>query len=109
MGAVMRHLFVMLIAAAVGSILGCASVQHPDPPAGGPDKMIDSRAVEAVIWGSPPVNFPLMHPAMVRDAKAGEGSNKIVFWSKLFGWKNQTLTPNPDAIYFMPFIDTKDA
>jgi hypothetical protein len=37
------------------------------------------------------------------------GSNKVVYWSKLFDWKNQTLTPNPDAIYLMPFINTKDA
>ncbi len=26
----------------------------------------------------------------------------------LSDWKNQTLTPNPDAVYFMPFFDTKD-
>src|SRR4029077_7403026 len=29
--------------------------------------------------------------------------------SRLPDWKNQTLTPNPDAIYLMPFINTKDA
>ena len=56
----------------------------------------------------PAVNFDLMYQAMVRDAKAGPGSNKIVYWSKLSDWKNQTLTPNPDAVYFMPFFDTKD-
>jgi len=66
------------------------------------------RAIEAVIWGTPAVNFDLMYQAMVRDAKAGEGSNRIVFWSRLFDWKNQTLTPNPDSIYFMPFFNTKD-
>jgi len=56
----------------------------------------------------PAVNFDLMYQAMVRDAKGGGGSNKIVYWSKLSDWKNQTLTPNPDAVYFMPFFDTKD-
>ncbi len=66
------------------------------------------RAVEAVIWSTPAVNFDLMYQAMVRDAKAGEGSNKVVYWSRLFDWKNQTLTPNPDSIYFMPFFNTKD-
>ena len=66
------------------------------------------RAVEAVIWGMPAVNFDLMYQAMVRDAKAGPGSNKIVYWSTLSDWKNQTLTPNPDAVYFMPFFDTKE-
>jgi hypothetical protein len=50
-----------------------------------------------------------MYQAMVHDANAGEGSNKIVYWSRLFNWKNQTLTPNPDSIYFMAFFNTKDA
>jgi hypothetical protein len=71
-------------------------------------RTVERRAVEAVIWGSPAVNFDVMREAMVRDAKAGDGSNKIVYWSRLFDWKNQTLTPNPDSIYFMPFFNTKD-
>src|SRR6185436_20419545 len=28
--------------------------------------------------------------------------------SRLADWKNQTLTPNPDVVYAMPFISTKD-
>jgi len=71
-------------------------------------RTIERRATEAVIWGTPAVNFDLMYQAMVRDVKAGEGSNKIVYWSRLFDWTNQTLTPNPDSIYFMPFFNTKD-
>jgi hypothetical protein len=71
-------------------------------------RALERRAVEAVIWGMPAANFDLMYQAMIRDAKAGAGSNKIVYWSKLSDWKNQTLTPNPDAVYFMPFFDTKD-
>ena len=43
---------------------------------------------------------------MVRDAKAD--FNQIVYWSRLPDWKNQTLTPNPDTIYLMPFFNTKD-
>ena len=70
--------------------------------------MIERRAVETVIWGTPAVNFDRMYQAMVHDAKAGEGSNKIVYWSRLFDWKNQTLTPNPDSIYLMAFFNTKD-
>src|SRR6266481_5572923 len=66
-------------------------------------RALQRRAVEAVIWGMPAVNFDLMYQAMVRDAKGG--FNKIVYWSHLPDWKNQTLTPNPDAIYFMPFTD----
>src|SRR6476659_4426860 len=34
--------------------------------------------------------------------------NQIVYWSRLPDWKNQTLTPNPDVIYVMPFFNTKD-
>jgi hypothetical protein len=75
-------------------------------------ELIDSttrrRAVEAVIWGIPAVNFDRMYQAMVHDAKAGEGSNKVVYWSRPSTWKNQTLTPNPDTIYLMPFFNTKD-
>jgi hypothetical protein len=69
-------------------------------------RAIHRRAVEAVIWGMSAVNCDLMYQAMVREAKGA--FNKIVYWSRLPDWKNQTLTPNPDAIYFMPFINTKD-
>jgi hypothetical protein len=65
------------------------------------------RAVEAVNWGMPAVNYDLMFQAMVRDTNGG--FNQIVYWSRLPNWKNQTLTPNPDSIYLMPFINTKAA
>ncbi len=68
---------------------------------------VERRAIEAVNWGMPAVNFDQMYQAMVRDAKGGK--NQIVYWSRLFDWKNQTLTPNPDVIYVMPFFDTKEA
>jgi len=64
------------------------------------------RAVEAVIWGMPAVNTDLMYQAMARETK-GEW-NQIVYWSRLLDWKNQTLTPNPDAIYLMPFFNTAE-
>jgi hypothetical protein len=47
----------------------------------------------------PAVNFDLMYQAMVRDAKAGPALIRSFYWSKLSDWKNQTLTPNPDAVY----------
>src|ERR1700758_2190794 len=68
-------------------------------------RAVHRRAVEAVIWGMPMVNYDLMLQAATR---IGCGQNQIVYWSRLPDWKNQTLTPNPDAIYLMPFIDTKD-
>ena len=65
------------------------------------------RAIEAVIWGMPAVNTDLMYQAMAREVKGGW--NQIVYWSRLLDWKNQTLTPNPDAVYLMPFFNTADA
>src|SRR6476646_3326706 len=68
-------------------------------------RTLKRRAVEAVIWGMPAVNFDLMHQAFV-GVKGGP--NQIAYWSRPLDWKNQTLTPNPDTIYFMPFYNTKD-
>jgi hypothetical protein len=67
--------------------------------------VLEARAIEAVIWGMPVVNYDLMYQAaLAHKAKF----NEIIFWSRPSNWKNQTLTPNPDAIYFMTFISTKD-
>jgi hypothetical protein len=64
---------------------------------------LQRRAIEAVVWGMPAVNFDLMYQAMVRETHGD--FNEIVYWSRLPDWKNQTLTPNPDAIYLMPFFN----
>src|SRR4029434_5528238 len=69
-------------------------------------RAMERRAIEAVIWGMPAVNYHLMYQAMVRETKGG--FNQIVYWSRLLDWKNQTLTPNPDTIYLMPFYNTKN-
>ena len=69
------------------------------------NRAIERRAVEAVIWGMPAVNAELMFRAM-KDANAD--FNQVVYWSRLLSWKNQTLTPNPDTIYFFPCFNTKD-
>jgi hypothetical protein len=66
---------------------------------------VHRRAVEAVNWGIPAVNFDRMYQAM---AGIGGAFNQIVYWSGLPDWKNQTLTPNSDVIYFKPFFSTKE-
>src|SRR5690349_8862728 len=71
------------------------------------NRNIERRAVEAVIWGMPAVNYDLMLQEALR--KTGAKQNEIVFWSRPVDWHNQTLTPNPDALYFMIFFNTKDA
>jgi hypothetical protein len=69
------------------------------------DRALHRRAVEAVVWGMPAVNFDLMYQAMVQ---AKGDFNQVVYWSRPVSWKNQTLTPNPETIYLMPFYNTKD-
>ncbi len=71
------------------------------------DQLKYNRAMEALIWGMPAVNFDLMYRAAVRDAKAGY--NSIVYWSKLQDWHIQTLTPNPDVLYFTSFFNLKES
>ena len=68
-------------------------------------RTIERRAVEAVIWGMPAVNYDLMRQAAIHQAKGAE--NQIVYWSRVPSWKNQTLTPNPDVVYLMPFFNTR--
>lgn len=66
-------------------------------------RAIYRRAIEAVIWGIPAVNYEIM----LREAVAnGAKLNQVVYWSKPVVAKTQTLTPNPDTIYFNPFYDT---
>lgn len=69
------------------------------------EQMIYQRAMDAAIWGMPAVNYRLMYDAL---AKINGNYNQVVIWPKLLDWKNQTLTPNPDVIYLMPFFNTKD-
>ena len=103
---------VVVTTAALMLFTGCQKTETVAAAASAPaqtvdDRMVERRAVEAVIWGMPVVNYDLMYQAMVHQANGD--FNQVVYWSKLPSWKNQTLTPNPDAVYLMPFINTKDA
>jgi len=70
------------------------------------ERSVHRRAVEAVIWGMPAVNTDLMLQEML--TKTSGKVNQIIYWGRPLDWRNQTLTPNPDAIYFMAFFNTKD-
>ena len=67
------------------------------------ERAIYRRAVEAVIWGMPAVNYERMLQAAIAN---GAKANQVVYWSRPVNWKDQTLTPNPDTIYLNPFYDT---
>src|SRR5262245_29123041 len=70
------------------------------------DRAIERRGVAAVIWGMPAVNYDLMLQEMLSQTSAKAG--QVIYWGRPLDAKNQTLTPNPDALYFMTFFNTKD-
>ena len=97
----MHRLVVAIIALVVGA--GSAFAQGTDDLA---RRAIERRGVEAMIWAMPAVNADLMLQEMLAKTRAKQ--NDIVYWSRPGDWKNQTLTPNPDAVYFMCFWNVKD-
>ncbi|WP_084526108.1 DUF1214 domain-containing protein [Nocardia vaccinii] len=101
-----------VLGAAVGGGVVAVSQQadRAESPAGagqgaGERALMSARAVQAVIWGMPAVNYDRMLQAAIR---VGGGANRIVYWSRLLDWHNQSLTPDPNAVYLMPFYDTTD-
>src|SRR6202000_3105311 len=87
---------------ALSCLTGITLAQAASPD----DRLTHSRAVEAVIWGMPIVNYDLMLQEML--TKTPGKVNQVIYWGKPLDWKNQTLTPNPDTLYFMTFLNTKD-
>ncbi len=90
----------LLFAAATGS------AQDRPSPEDLTNRMIERRAVEAAVWGMPAVNTDLMRQEML--TKTQGKVNQFIYWGRPLDWRNQTLTPNPDTLYFMGFFDTKD-
>ncbi|MEU9336514.1 DUF1254 domain-containing protein [Streptomyces sp. NPDC048290] len=68
--------------------------------------VVRARALQAVVWGMPAVNYRLMYDAATTAGMDGE--NQVLWWPGLMDWQNQSLTPNPDVIYVMPFYNTED-
>jgi hypothetical protein len=69
-------------------------------------RMLERRAVDAVIWGMPMVSLDALRQAYFRDGKAKYGD--IIWWPKGSSWKNQSLTPNTSLRYLCVFFNTKD-
>jgi hypothetical protein len=92
----------LIIALALSCLADVAIAQAASPD----DRLARSRAAEAVIWGMPAVNYDLMLQEML--TKTPGKVNEVIYWGKPLDWHNQTLTPNPDTLYFMTFLNTKD-
>src|SRR5579862_611657 len=90
------------VAALVFCVSAIATAQAASPD----DRLARGRAVEAAIWGMPAVNYDLMLQEML--TKTPGKVNQVIYWGKPLDWHNQTLTPNPDTLYFMAFFSTKD-
>lgn len=92
---------------ALGFVLGCSITAHAQELTAEQltERAIHRRAVEAVIWGMPAVNYERMLQAAIDN---GAKPNQVVYWSRPVNSKNQTLTPNPDTIYLNPFYETQD-
>ncbi|WP_232296264.1 DUF1254 domain-containing protein [Terriglobus sp. TAA 43] len=108
---VARSIFVTLF---MLSLVACEQHTKQETPMSGQNaggdvnaSVLHARAMQAVIWGMPAVNYDLMLQEMLH--KTSSKQNEVVYWSKPVTWKNQTLTPNPDALYFMIFTNTRDA
>ena len=107
-------LFVLTILVLIMIDNGCNRTTEPTPAANSANtsaysadeianRTVERRAVEAVIWGMPAVNYDRMLQAAMAN---GAAVNQVVYWSRPVNSKNQTLTPNPDTIYLNPFYDT---
>jgi hypothetical protein len=103
---IMRRTVLALLTVLGAAASGLAPVHAADNPEELARRAIERRAVEAVIWGMPAVNYDLMLQEML--SKTPAKVHQVVYWGRPLDSKNQTLTPNPDALYFMAFFNTKD-
>ena len=90
------------------ALIGALNAVHAETPSPQTlnDRAMERRAVEAAIWGMPAVNYDLMLQEML--TKTPGKVNQAIYWGRPLDWRNQTLTPNPDTLYFMAFLNTKD-
>jgi hypothetical protein len=70
------------------------------------EQMLHSRAVEAVVWAMPLMNFKSYRDALIA---AGVGPNDIGYFSEIQDWRFQTATPNNTTPYIMAHWTVRDA
>ena len=69
------------------------------------EKVLHHRAMEAVIWAMPMMNYKFYRDALIG---AGVGANDVGYYSKLQDWKFQTATPNNTTPYILAHWTVKD-
>ena len=100
----MKRLSVLLLALTTLALPIIQASAQDLSPAALRERMVERRAVDAVIWGLPLVGEYAVKQAAFRDGKANY--NDIVWWPK-GSWKNQSPTPNVNTRYMYFFINTK--
>jgi hypothetical protein len=68
------------------------------------NRLIERRAVDAIIWGVPVVSLDLMRQAYLQNTKGVY--NTLIWWPKGSGWKNQSLATNTIVRYIYSFHNT---
>jgi len=69
------------------------------------DRMFHHRAIDAVVWGMPLLNFKGFRDG---HAAVGVGYNDVAYHTKVQNWKFQTATPNDTAPYVNFYWTVKD-
>ncbi len=88
---------------ALSCFSGAVSAQTPSPE----DHLVRSRAVEAVIWGMPVVNYDLMLQEML--TKIPGKVNQVIYWGKPLDSHNQTLKNDLNAYSLNNITANKNA
>jgi hypothetical protein len=68
-------------------------------------RMLHSRAIDAVVWAMPIMNFKFYRDALI---EAGVGPNDVGYYSKIQDWRFQTATPNNTTPYILAHWTVKD-
>jgi len=103
----MRTIFVRIISILVvgcGFLAGAATIVFADEQSIS-DRVMHYRAVDAVVWGMPLLNFKTFRDG---HAAIGAGYNDIAYHTKIQDWKFQTATPNDTTPYVNFFWTVKD-
>ena len=70
------------------------------------ERLMQSRAVESIIWSLPLMSYKAMRDGFKVDG--GVGFNEVGYNSQIQNWKLQITTPNNTTPYVLFFWDTKD-
>ena len=92
-----RRIYSHLTAACVAvSVLSASSGQVHAADETISERIFHSRAIEAVVWAMPLLNFKGFRDALI---EAGASPNDVTYFSKVQDWRFQTATPNNTTPY----------